>query len=104
MGSKKTNQKVVLSTIIFTVPGNLQLLVKVSSMSIASSSSSVLSSVSRSSVSQSSKSQGGEPAERKMPEAAACVSVGELREAAGLLRPRELRAIRMCDGFVVMVR
>jgi len=45
---------------------------------------------------------GGEPEERKMPAAAACVSVGELREAEGLLCPRELRAISRYDGFVVM--
>ena len=72
-------------------------------MSMASSSSSVLSSDSMSSTSHSSKSHGGEPEDRKIPDAAACVSVGELREAEGLLRPRELRAMRICDGFVVIV-
>ena len=38
-----------------------------------------------------------------MPDAAACVSVGELSAALGLFGPRELRAMRMCDGFVVIV-
>jgi hypothetical protein len=37
-----------------------------------------------------------------MPEAAACVSVGELRDAEGLFGPRELRAMRMCEGLVDM--
>lgn len=31
-----------------------------------------------------------------------CVSVGELRDAIGLFGPRELRAMSMCDGFVVI--
>lgn len=91
----RANQKVVLSTTIFTVPGNLQFLVKVSLISMASSSSSALSSDSISSVSQSSNSHGGEPEDLNIPDAAAWVSVGELREAEGLLSPRELRAIRM---------
>lgn len=37
-----------------------------------------------------------------MPEAAAWVSVGELSEADGLLGPRELRAMRIWDGLVVI--
>lgn len=90
-----TNQNVVLSTTIFTVPGNLLCLVKALSISMASSSSSILNSETMSSVSHSSKSHGGEPDERKIPAAAAWVSVGELRDAEGLLGPRELRAIRM---------
>jgi len=78
--------------------------VKVPSISIASSSSSVpLSSESTSSGSQSSKSHGGEPEDLNIPEAAACVSVGELKAAAGLLIPRELRAMSMWDGFVLMM-
>lgn len=64
-------------------------------MGMAPSSSSALSSDSLSSVSHSSYSHGGEPEDLKIPEAAAWVSVGELREADGLLSPRELRAIRM---------
>ncbi len=96
----RTYQKVVLPTMILTVPGNLVFLVKVSSSSIASSGSSVLSSETASSDSYSCSTQGGEPDERKIPAAAACVSVGELRDAIGLLGPRELRAMRMCEGFV----
>ena len=92
----------VPSTTIFTVPGNLQAFVNVSSISMDSSSSSVLSSDAISSVSQSSNSQGEAPEDLKIPEAAAWVSVGELREAAGLFRPRELRAIRMWDGLVLI--
>lgn len=38
-----------------------------------------------------------------MPEAAACVSVGELRAADGLFEPRELRAIKIWDGLVDIV-
>lgn len=87
---------------IFTVPGNRLLLVKASSISIASSSSSVLKSDTMSSVSHSSRSHGGEPDDRKIPEAAACVSVGELRAADGLLDPLEFLAIRMWDGLVVI--
>lgn len=37
-----------------------------------------------------------------MPDAAAWVSVGELSEADGLLGPRELRAMRIWEGLVVM--
>ena len=39
-----------------------------------------------------------------MPAAAAWVSVGELRDADGLLCPRELRAMRMWEGFVLSMR
>jgi hypothetical protein len=74
--------------------------VNASSISIASES--MLSSETTSSVSHSSRSQGGEPDDLKIPEAAACVSVGELRAAEGLLGPLELRAMRMCEGFVVI--
>lgn len=91
-----------MPTIILTVPGNLVLFVKVSSSSIASSGSSVHISDTASSDSYSWSTHGGEPDERKMPAAAACVSVGELRDAIGLLGPRELRAMRMCEGFVVI--
>ena len=91
---KHAHQNVVLSTITFTVPGSVQFLVKVSSISIASSSS-LLSSESISSGSQSSSSQGGEPVDLNIPDAAAWVSVGELKAAAGVLRPRELRAMRI---------
>jgi hypothetical protein len=62
----------------------------------------MLSSETTSSDSYSCRTHGGDPDERKIPAAAACVSVGELREAIGLLGPRELRAMRMCDGFVVI--
>jgi hypothetical protein len=93
---------VVVSTTIFTEPGNLECLVKVSSISMASSSSSMLNSDTMSSVSQPSRSHGGEPDDRKMPAAAACVSVGELREADGLFGPRELRAMSIWEGLVVM--
>ena len=62
----------------------------------------MLTSETASSVSTPSKNHGGDPAdERKMPAAAACVSVGELRGA--LDWPREFRAMRMCDGLVVIV-
>ena len=61
----------------------------------------MLTSETASSVSTPSKNHGGDPAdERKMPAAAACVSVGELRGA--LDWPREFRAMRMCDGLVVI--
>jgi hypothetical protein len=80
---------------ILTVPGYRLCFVKASSISIASSSSSVLSSDTMSSVSHSSRSHGGEPDDRKIPDAAACVSVGELRAAEGLFGPLELRAIKM---------
>lgn len=63
----------------------------------------MLSSDTMSSVSHSSKSHGGEPEERKMPEAAACVSVGLDKEADGLFAPRELRAMRICEGLVLLV-
>ena len=36
-----------------------------------------------------------------MPAAAAWVSVGELRDAEGLLGPRELRAMRIWEGLVL---
>lgn len=98
-GNDTTDQNVVLSTTILTFPGSRAFLVNVGSMSIASSNSSVLRSETDPSVSQPSEDHGGEPAERKMPAAAACVSVGELSAADGPLRPRELRAMRMCDGF-----
>lgn len=94
-----TDQKVVLPTTILTVPGNLPFFVKVSSISIEFSLSSMLSSEMISSDSHSWRSHGGEPEERKIPEAAAWVSIGELRDADGLLGPRELRAMRMCEGF-----
>ena len=95
LAKSRAYQNVVLSTTIFTVPGNLQFLVKVSSISMASSSSVPLSSESISSVSTSSSTHGGEPEDLKIPDAAAWVSVGELRAAAGLLRPLELRAMRI---------
>lgn len=38
-----------------------------------------------------------------MPAAAACVSVGELRDADGLLCPRELRAMRIWEGLVLIM-
>lgn len=38
-----------------------------------------------------------------MPEAAAWVSVGELRDADTLLSPRELRAMRIWEGLVLIV-
>ena len=63
----------------------------------------MLSSEIASSVSAPSRNHGGEPAEeRNMPAAAACVSVGELRAAVVLDGPRELRAMRMWDGLVVI--
>ena len=59
--------------------------VKVSSISIGSSMSPlVLRDEVTSSDSHSSRYQEGEPADLNMPDAAACVSVGELREAEGL--------------------
>ena len=72
-------------------------------MSMGSSKSSVLSTDTASSVSQPSEDKGGEPADLKIPAAAACVSVGELSVAEGPLRPLELRAMRMCEGLVDMV-
>lgn len=87
---------------ILTVPKNVPLRVNVSSISMALSESFRFRSVTGSSGSYSWCVHGGEPEERKMPDAAACVSVGELREAEGLLCPRELRAIRRYDGLVVM--
>jgi len=72
----------VLSTTILTVPGNLEFLVNASSMSIGSRESLMLASETTSSVSTPSRNHGGDPAEeRKIPAAAACVSVGELRDA-----------------------
>jgi hypothetical protein len=94
-----THQNVVASTMILTLPGNSDRRVNVSSMSIGLDPSSVLSSEITSSVSTPSRCHGGEPVDRKMPAAAACVSVGELRDADGLCVPRELRAMRMCEGF-----
>lgn len=91
-----TNQKVVPSTTILTPPGKGLCRVKVLSISIPSSSSSSLFKDDRLlSISRSSKSHGGDPVERKIPDAAACVSVGELREAEGLVELREFRAMRM---------
>jgi hypothetical protein len=87
---------------ILTVPGNLLCFVNASSIWMAFSSSSMLSSETTSSVSPSSRSHGGEPEDRNMPAAAAWVSVGELRDADGLLGPLECLAMRMCDGLVVM--
>lgn len=96
------HQKVVVSTTTLTVPGSLQCFVKVSSISIDSSSSSVLSSESKSSGSQSSKSHDGEPEDLNTPEAAAWVSVGELSAAAVLFTPREFRAMRIWDGLLMV--
>lgn len=93
-GNDRAYQKVVLSTMILTVPGNLLALVKVESISMGSSKSpSMLISETNSSVSHSSRNQGGEPADLNMPAAAACVSVGELRVADGLFNPLEFLAI-----------
>jgi hypothetical protein len=102
MGRPHTYQNVVLSTTIFTVPGNLEVLVNASSMSMGSCESLMLTSETASSVSTPSRNHGGDPAEeRKIPAAAACVSVGELRDAEVIFAwPRELRAMRMCDGLV----
>jgi hypothetical protein len=99
-----THQNVVLSTTILTVPGNLEFLVNASSMSMGSRESLMLTSETASSVSTPSRNHGGDPAEeRKIPAAAACVSVGELRDAEVTFAwPRELRAMRMCDGLVVI--
>lgn len=73
----------------------------VSSTSITASSSSSLlsSSVAVSSASHSSKSHGSDLEDLNMPDAAACVSDGELRDADGLLVPREFLAIRIWEGF-----
>lgn len=75
-----------------------------SSMSMGSRESLTLTSETASSVSTPSRYHGGDPAEeRKIPAAAACVSVGELRDAEVMFDwPRELRAMRMCDGLVVI--
>jgi hypothetical protein len=98
------HQNVVLSTTILTVPGNLDRLVNASSTSISSCESLTLSSDTASSVSAPSRNQGGDPAEaRNIPAAAACVSVGELRDAETFDGPRELRAMRIWDGLVVIV-
>ena len=78
------HQNMVFSTMIFTLPGNLYPFVNVGSISIVSSNSSLLSSDTESSVSHPPSESGGEPADLKMPAAAAWVSVGELREADGL--------------------
>ena len=101
-----THQKVVDSTIILTFPGNLLALVNVSWISIGSSKSPlVLRDEAISSDSHPSKYREGEPADLKMPAAAACVSVGELREAEGLcvLGPLEFRAMRMWGGFILRI-
>lgn len=87
---------------ILTFPGNFDPLVNVGSMSIEPTNSSLLSSETESSVSHPSKYSGGEPDDLNMPAAAACVSVGELRAADGLLGPLEFLAIRMCEGFTDM--
>jgi hypothetical protein len=99
-----THQNVVLSTTILTVPGNLEFLVNASSTSMGSREELMLTSETASSVSTPSRNHGGDPAEeRKIPAAAACVSVGELRDAVVIFDwPRELRAMRMCDGLVVI--
>lgn len=55
-----------------------------------------------SSVSHSSRFHGGDPADLKIPAAAAWVSVGELRAAEGL-GPLELRAMSIWEGFVDIV-
>jgi hypothetical protein len=104
MGKPHTHQNVVLSTTILTVPGNWELLVNASSISMGSRESLMLTSETASSVSTPSINHGGDPAEeRKIPAAAACVSIGELRDAEVIFDwPRELRAIRMCDGLVVI--
>ncbi|SRR6266436_1651217 len=104
-GRGHTHQNVVLSTTILTVPGNLEPLVNASSMSMGSRESLTLTSETASSVSTPSRNHGGDPAEeRKIPAAAAWVSVGELRDAEVIFDwPRELRAMRMCDGLVVIV-
>ena len=105
MGEAHTHQNVVLSTTILTVPGNLEFLVKAPSTSMGSRESLRLTSETASSVSTPSRyHDGGDPAEeRKIPAAAACVSVGELRDAVVIFDwPRELRAMRMCDGLVVI--
>jgi hypothetical protein len=103
MGRGHTHQNVVLSTTILTVPGNLEFLVNASSMSMGSREL-MLTSETASSVSTPSRNHGGDPAEeRKIPAAAACVSIGELRDAEVIFDwPRELRAMRMCDGLVVI--
>ena len=64
----------------------------------------MLASETASSVSTPSINHGGDPAdERKIPAAAACVSIGELRDAEVMFDwPRELRAMRMWDGLVVI--
>jgi hypothetical protein len=64
----------------------------------------MLSSDTTSSVSTPSRNQGDDPAEeRNIPAAAACVSVGELNDAETFNGPRELRAMRIWDGLVVIV-
>ncbi len=72
MDGKGTYQKVVDSTMIFTLPGNLLARVNVSSISMGSSKSPfVLSEEDMSSDSHSSMYQDGDPADLKMPAAAA---------------------------------
>ena len=103
MGWWETHQNVVLSTTILTLPGNLECFVNASSTSMGSCGSVMLSSEIASSVSAPSRNHGGEPAEeRNIPAAAACVSVGELRAAVVVDGPRELRAMSMWDGLVVI--
>ena len=73
------------------------------STSMGSCESLTLTSETASSVSTPSNNHGGDPAdERKIPDAAAWVSVGELRAAEVFDWPREFRAMRMCDGLVVI--
>jgi hypothetical protein len=102
-----SDQNVVFSTTILTVPGYLARRVKVSSVSMASvaSSSSSTSSSETSSPSNSSNDHGGEDADdRKMPAAAACVSVGEDRAAERLFGEREERATRTAEGLLIGIR
>lgn len=102
---KSAHQNVVFSTMTFTVPGYLALRVKVSSTSIeAFDSSSSTSSSETSSSSHSSNDQGGDAAdERKIPAAAACVSVGDDNAAERLFGDREERATRTAEGFDIRV-
>jgi hypothetical protein len=100
--TRRTDQKVVLSTTIFTLPGSFAFFVNVGSMSIGSSKSSVLSTDTESWGGRPGALGGGGRAAPKIPAAAAWVSVGELSVADGPLRPLELRAMRMWDGFTDM--
>jgi hypothetical protein len=106
---RRTYQNVVPSTTILTVPGKREFSRNVSSTSMTPSPSwSVLSSSSpsrpsTSSGASSSSVHGGLPApdERKIPAAAACVSIGEDRAAE--FPAREFRAMRTCGGFMAML-